>query len=341
MDFLEAKKEDEKKWDDFLIENSPQCFLQSFGWGNFQQNVGRKVFRYEAIEDGRIVAVAQVLEHNLPFGFRYWYIPRGPVVASDIGKEKAERTWGFMMENLRKRASRGKAVFLRMDPALENSKGYFLKDSGLMKIEGSVQPKDTLVLDLVLSEEEILSGMKQKTRYNIRLADKKGVTACFEDFSEEGFEKFWSLVRETSERDGIVSHNKEYYREMLRIIGAMKGALDIRLYFARYEGQVIASNVVLIFGPYAVYLHGASSNRFRNLMAPYLLQWKQIQDAKANGCRIYDFWGITIGNENPKWEGITRFKKGFGGKEASFVGVYDMPVNRCVYNLYIKLGRRG
>jgi lipid II:glycine glycyltransferase (peptidoglycan interpeptide bridge formation enzyme) len=126
---------------------------------------------------------------------------------------------------------------------------------------------------------------------------------------------------------------------MLKVLsgGEDRSSLKGLLYFARFEGRIIAANAVLQFGPYAVYLHGASSNSDRNLMAPYLLQWQQIKDAKNAECRIYDFWGITVGNENPRWEGITRFKKGFGGREIRYAGVYDLPVNATTYNIYSRI----
>ena len=340
MEFQEIRKEASEKWDGFVLESSPESFLQSFGWGEFQNSVGKEVFRYAVMEAGRILAVALAVEHRLAPGFKYWYLPRGPIMSDAEEGRKAE-TLEFLLAHLRAEAVKRKVIFLRMDPCISKSDGDFLTRAGLRLVSGSVQPKDTLVLDLCRSEEELLGEMKQKTRYNIRLAEKKEVRISREDFSEEAFGEFWELVRETSERDGIVSHSREYYYKMLEVLGKKEGMPDMRLYAAKHQGKTIAANIFLIFGSYSVYLHGASSNKFRNLMAPYLLQWRQIQDAKAAGCRRYDFWGITLETENPKWSGITRFKKGFGGKEVSYAGVYDLPINSFVYNLYIKLGRRG
>lgn len=339
MEFLEIGEDKKDIWNDFILENSPQSFLQSFGWGEFQSAVGRKVMRFAVMEGERMMAAASVLEHKLPLGLRYWYLPRGPIAVVEAGQSEQSAILDFCIKALEEKARLAGVVFVRMDPGVEKKDQLVLEKLDMKSIAGSVQPKDTLVLDLQKSEDEILSAMKPKTRYNIRLAEKKGVEISSTTFEEKSFEDFWKLIQETSERDGIVSHSKAYYQKMLKALG-IEGDLKCYLYLARYEGQVIAANIVLIFGTYAVYLHGASSNANRNLMAPYLLQWRQIQDARTAGCRIYDFWGITVDNAQPKWAGITRFKQGFGGREVSYAGVYDMPIRKSLYGLYRML-RKG
>lgn len=339
MEFLEIGEDRKDDWNKFILENSPQSFLQSFEWGEFQSSVGRKVMRFAIVEGERLMAVASVLEHKLPLGFRYWYLPRGPIAIVEAGQAEQSAILDFCIKALKEKARGAGIVFMRMDPGIEKKEKSVLEKLDMISISGSVQPKDTLVLDLQKSEEEMLSAMKPKTRYNVRLAEKKGVEISSTMFEAKSFDDFWKLIGETSERDGIVSHSKVYYQKMLEALGA-DGDLKCFLYLARYEGQAIAANIVLIFGTYAVYLHGASSNANRNLMAPYLLQWRQIRDARAAGCRIYDFWGITVDNAQPKWAGITRFKQGFGGREVSYAGVYDMPIRRSLYGLYMML-RKG
>lgn len=335
MEVNEIKEDKKNDWNSFILRNCPEGFLQSFEWGEFQSSAGRKVLRLACCEK-RFLAVAMIVEHRLPFGVRYWYIPRGPIVAADMPEADRSSAADYLISAIGKKAEKSGVLFVRMDPPISEEEGSAWERQGLRSAPGSVQPSDTLVLDLAKSEEELLSGMKPKTRYNIRLAGKKGVAAAAENFSEESFAEFWRLIEETSRRDGIVPHGRDYYRKMLRVLGEEGAALRCRLYVARYEGKAIAANLVLFFGDYAVYLHGASSNSFRNLMAPYLLQWTQIRDARAAGCRTYDFWGITIDNENPRWAGITRFKKGFGGKEVSYAPAYDLAVNDFLYALYAR-----
>ncbi len=336
MEVDEIKEDKKNNWDSFILRNCPEGFLQSFGWGEFQSAVGRKVFRFACCEK-RLLATASAIEHRLPLGMRYWYVPRGPIVAADISEADRSRAADFLISVLREKAKENGALFVRMDPPVAEEKGSVWERGGFMSVPGSVQPRDTLILDLKKSEEELLAGMKPKTRYNIRLAEKKGVTAGAESFSEENFAEFWRLIEETSRRDGIVSHDRDYYHEMLRLLDREGNTLRCRLYVARYGGKAIAANIVLLFGGHAVYLHGTSSDSYRNLMAPYLLQWTQIRDARAAGCGAYDFWGITIGNRQPRWAGITRFKTGFGGKEASYAGLYDLPVKGCLYGIYRRL----
>ena len=220
------------------------------------------------------------------------------------------------------------------------------------KSSNEVQPRDTLILDLTKSEEELLKDMKQKTRYNIRLAGKKELritnyelrTDDKENFKEK-FENFWELVKETSRRDKFKSHNKDYYWKMLESLSKPEGdirecRLQTRLYLAEYDNKIIAANIVLFFGDLAIYLHGASSSEYRNMMAPYLLQWRQILDAKKMGCEKYDFWGVSSDTECPRrglsvsWGGITKFKKGFGGFEKNYIGAYDLIFNSIEYTIY-------
>lgn len=338
MEVNEIKEDKKNNWDSFILRNCPEGFLQSFEWGEFQSSVGRKVFRFACCEK-RLLATASAIEHRLPLGMRYWYVPRGPILAADISEADRSSAADCLISVIREKAKESGALFVRMDPPVSAERRPVWERGGFRSVPGSVQPRDTLVLDLTKSEEDLLSEMKPKTRYNIRLAEKKGVTAGAERFSEDNFAEFWRLIEETSRRDGIVPHGQDYYHEMLRALDREDATLRCRLYVARYDGKAIAANLVLAFGDYTVYLHGASSDSYRNLMAPYLLQWTQVRDAKTAGCKAYDFWGITIDDRQPKWAGITRFKKGFGGKEASYAGLYDLPVKGWTYGLYRRLKR--
>ena len=207
-----------------------------------------------------------------------------------------------------------------------------------------MQPREILILDILKSEEEILAGMKQKTRYNIKLSQKRGVSVkAIYNFqfpiSKPYIEEFLRLVKITAKRDKITSHPESYYRKMFEAIPS-----DIlRFYIAEYEGKIIAANLVLFFGKTATYMHGSSDNEHRNLMAPYLLQWQAIQDAKKSGCIKYDLGGVKTNKiSNFKfqisnsWGGITKFKTGFAPdvKPVQFPGCYDIILKPAKYNLY-------
>ncbi len=219
-----------------------------------------------------------------------------------------------------------KVIFLRFEPS------YRLPATGCQLTKTiDVQPSKTLILDLAPQEKELLKNMRQKTRYNTRLAERKGVAV--REGSVDDFESFWRLMRETKERDGFRTHTREHYRKMIGIhtsTPARRDDLAIKLYLAEYENKVIAGNIIAFFGDTATYMHGASASRYRNVMAPYLLQWHVIRLAKESGYGFYDFYGI----DDNKWPGVTRFKRGFGGGERQYPGTYDLIFDGFYYQLY-------
>jgi lipid II:glycine glycyltransferase (peptidoglycan interpeptide bridge formation enzyme) len=228
----------------------------------------------------------------------------------------------------------GAPIFLRLEPQLERCfDAQFLivkQKSGLIPSD-SIQPADTRLLDVSQSEEQLLATMHQKTRYNIKVAERHEVLI---QTGKHFLEDFLRLSKETSTRDNFSLHKDSYYRTMVEMLPDEM----LQVYAAIFHNQVIAANIVIQYGNATTYLHGASSSEDRNVMAPYLLQWKQIQDAKQCGSRWYDFWGIApSAGESKKteaWSGITRFKNGFGGIERNYVGTFDLKTNPMWYKMY-------
>lgn len=206
--------------------------------------------------------------------------------------------------------------------------------------ETAVQPADSVILDLSKSEETLLSEMKSKWRYNIKLAEKKGVVVKSYHADDEGFEKafdsFYELFETTGKRDGISPHAKSYYKDLLsRGIPSENNDIDVRLYMAEHEGDMLAGIITLFCRREAVYLFGASGNYKRNLMPAYLLQWTAIKDAKNLLCPSYDFYGIPPTNdENHPMHGLYLFKTSFGGNIIHRTGSFDIPLLKD-YKLYI------
>lgn len=205
----------------------------------------------------------------------------------------------------------------------------------------AVQPPDTVLLNLDLSENDLLAAMKSKWRYNIHLAEKKEVIVTAYHFGELGFEEafdqFYSLFQTTGKRDGISPHAKTYYQDLLKR-GAPSSDADnpvVTLYMARNEGDWLAGIITLFCKREAVYLFGASGNLKRNLMPAYLLQWTAIKDAKQFGCPVYDFYGMppTDDPAHPM-HGLYLFKTGFGGTIVHRMGSVDVPLNK-MYRMYI------
>ena len=300
-------------------------FLQSEEWRGFQELVGRKTFHFES--DNRF---ANIIEHTLPWVGTYWYIPRGPVMAHDMESPEVSRQ--FLMD-IMARADQEGVGWIRVEPSGESVLRLWqiIADSAIQEAPHDMQPKEIFVMPIDGDEKDILSRMKSKTRYNIRLAEKKGVKV-FVSHEQRHVDAFCDLVEVTAKRDGITPHPRAYYRKMLQAIPESM----LKLYVAEYEGAVVAANLVVFFGEYATYLHGASGNDHREMMAPYLLQWRQIQDARANGCEHYDFGGVKMGDVESTWAGITRFKNGFSPHQPAtlFLGSYDVPVHRWRYKTY-------
>lgn len=222
----------------------------------------------------------------------------------------------------------------------------------LRKNKVDVQPPDTVLLGLEKSEDEILANMKSKWRYNVRLAEKKGVEVravrATDDAQkiDDALEVFYSLYKTTAERDGIAIHAKSYYRDLFSLCAEQAGEVgcasasagatppQVSLYTAYHEGDALAAIITLFTQNEAVYLYGASSNVKRNMMPAYLLQWTAICDAKKFGSRIYDFYGIPpTDDETHPMHGLYLFKTGFGGQEVHRPGSYDVPLS-ATYNLY-------
>jgi len=290
-------------------------FLQSKIWREFQTSVGRKTFDVDGIS---------IIEHQLPIVGKYFYIPRGPEVKVESIKKQVE-----IIIDL---AKKEKAGWVRFDPENQKILEEIKKNTNykISKAPHDMQPKEIFVIDISKSEDELLAQMKQKTRYNLRLAEKKNIKIIVSR-EEKYINEFLRLVKITAERDGITPHPENYYRQMIKIIPAE----NLQLYLAEYEGKIIAANIMIFFEDTAIYLHGASDNEFRNVMAPYLLQWRQIQDAKNKGCKKYDFGGVkTQGGKG--WEGITRFKLGFSKntKPLDFPGSYDIVISPFKYWIY-------
>lgn len=345
----------EDQWDAFVLRHGGG-FLQSWGWSQFQEALGRTVFRFRldesegaAAEDASAtkergtVAQFMLVVQPMRFGLRRCYLPHGPLVATDTG-DALERLV-TVLETLRQAAVREGAIFTTIEPAWPRVGGPVdeagMKSLGLRQCK-SIQPADSLVLDLNKSEEELLAAMHPKTRYNIRLAQRHGVAvreAAYGNAHQFGhdLELFWKLMTETTERDGFRPHPRAYYEKMLDVLSAKKhqGLLRVRLVFAEYQGEAVATAVMAAYGDTVTYLHGASSARMRSIMAPHALHWQLITEAKRQGFKKYDFWGVAPENATVHpWAGVSRFKLGFGGQRVSYIGAWDLIGNEFWYRVY-------
>jgi lipid II:glycine glycyltransferase (peptidoglycan interpeptide bridge formation enzyme) len=320
---------DKNQLNDFISAQEHSPFLQSWQWGEFQKKValrqaqgrrdGQGVWRVGVENSGELVAAATIIKKELPAGKSYFYCGRGPVVKQTTNnKQLTTELFKLLFKEIEKLAREEGVMFLRLDPLTQitDHKSQITKTL-------DVQPSKTLILDLNKSEDELLKEMHQKTRYNIKLAEKKGVKVAEGDLSR--FEDFWKLLDQTSGRDKFRPHGRNYYEAMF----APENDI-VKLYFAEYQGKTLAAGIFSFFGDSVTYLHGGSSNEDREVMAPYLLQWSVIKAAKSAGYKHFDFHGI----DEEKWPGVTRFKKGFGGLEYNYPGTFDLVYDEGWYGVY-------
>lgn len=352
-----------KECTDITAKPPAQHFLQSRFWAEFKKEQGWIYRQYEVHAAGvRSFLLTVLLRQLNPFGLLA-YIPMGPsiLITNDSHLPETTEKRRLFLVNLAEKLVPllPTYVFLiRFDPpwecALKNGETQAFSSQDfplipctggktpcrLLKAASDIQPPDTVQLDLQQPLDVLLAHCKPKWRYNIRLAEKKGVQVrCFSgNQTEDVIPIFYRLYRETAARDGIAIHAENYYRSLCRLAADPAFGIErilISIYIAYFEEKPLAS-IITLFSPIgAVYLYGASSNEHRNLMPAYLLQWQAIQDAQKYGCLSYDFYGIPPADDphHPMY-GLYRFKTGFGGTIIRRVGTLDIPVRGFRYSLY-------
>lgn len=281
-----------------------------------------------------------VLLRRLPLGMTLAYVPHGPdaALAGDpaLLAELSRALRSFLPQGtvcLRWDLVTGTRVSANPSDADEEAAAAdplpFPLPRPFRKPPADVQPPDTVIIALT-GDETLLARMHKKTRYNIRLAEKKGVTV--ENAGVEALADWYALYRQTADRDRISIHSEQYYRDLFG------HAPQLSLWLAKYEGRLLAGNIVLIHGTTATYLYGASSNEHRNLMAPYALQWAAMTDARRRGALEYDLFGIppTDDPAHPM-HGLYRFKNGFGGDRVHRHGAWDFVFRPLSWTLWTAL----
>jgi len=316
MDAAIVHARDRACWDAFVSGHASGHILQSWEWGEIKAEGGWRPIRLVLHSQGHIQGAAQVLVRSLPFGFgRLAYVPKGPVIDWRDPQRRDE-----MIDALRRVAAEQRVIAVKVEPEiLDGPVALDLHRAGL-QASSPVQMRSSIWVDLTTSEEEMLARQKQKTRYNIRLAARRGVTV--ERGSSSDLDAWYEMYRTTAQRDAFTIHTLDYYRLVLATLEPRGMA---RLLLARHEGDLLAGIIVFCFGARAQYMYGASSNSKRNLMAPYLVQWEGMRWAKQQGAEIYDLWGIPdrLAEDEDLW-GVYRHKRGYGGETVRYIGAFDL-----------------
>jgi lipid II:glycine glycyltransferase (peptidoglycan interpeptide bridge formation enzyme) len=349
FEFFEFDRNCHKEWDDFMLKTKNGSVHQISTWKKFQQKIpGREnVFGFGVRENGKIVAATFCVFFEIDVlkkffkkrNFGFFYSARGPVFNmenKDAGKFLIEEIAKILPKKIKD------SLFWRFDPAITETDYEVLNLQKVKPATKNFQPTDTLEINLKKSDDEILAEMKRKGRYNINLARKKRVKIeIFEkgSFGKQEIGDFWKLNVETTSRDEFFGHDKEYYENFLRTLED-----NAVLFFATFEGERITSAISTFFGKNAIYYFGASTSqkKYRNLMAPYLLQWEMMQFSRKRGCETYDFLGIAPeGAENHQFNKISEFKWKFGGKRKTVAEGKEIPFSKFWYFLYRVLKRKS
>lgn len=316
---------DSVKWNKTVAALPHPHILQSWEWGEFKSRYGWRARRF-VWSGGE--AAAQILTRSALRGaVRILYLPKGPLL-----DWSNSRLCARVLDDLQALARRERAILIKLDPDLPtgaNNQGE-LETRGWRFSPDQIQFRNTATLDLARDESEILAAMKQKTRYNIRLAERKGVRV------RAGTEADWALLyrmyAETSVRDGFVIRAADYYRDAW---GSFMRAGLAQPFIAEVDEEAVGGLVLFTFAHTAWYMYGMSRDAHREKMPNHLLQWEAMRWARAKGCDTYDFWGAPdeFVESDPMW-GVWKFKEGFGAKAVTHVGAWDYAPWPRLYKLY-------
>jgi lipid II:glycine glycyltransferase (peptidoglycan interpeptide bridge formation enzyme) len=355
-------------WNQIISTLPDPHFLQTYEWGQVKAEYGWEPYyiiwmknscqsftsdqvdslnRLDLLE---VMAATMILKRRIPIGgmaarLSVLYAPKGPLM-DWTNEALCERVLDDLQSFVKKQGS----IFLKIDPdvvlgtGIPGSEEDVIVDAGQQVIStlkrrgwefslGQIQFRNTVLIDLSASEDEILARMKQKTRYNVRLAGRKDVVVRVGTIDD--LPGLYKMYAETSVRDGFVIRDGDYYRE---VWGKFMGVKMAEPLIAEVNGEPVAAIFVFYFSERAYYVYGMSRAVHREKMPAYLLQWEAMKRARARGCRTYDLWGgpEEFDESDPMW-GVFRFKRGLGGKVVRTLGAWDYPPNKIWYRLYAEI----
>ena len=342
-------------WDEAIAKFPESHFLQTSEWAQVKANYGWQPMPFIWYEDEKVVAAAMILKRALPIrGFSarlsVLYAPKGPLMDWE-NESLREQVLGDLQDFAKKQG----AIFIKLDPDVRLGTGIpdtdgeeklevgqvwqkALSQRGWRYSDDQIQFRNTVLIDLTPSEEDILMRMKSKTRYNIRLAAKKGVTVRVGTSAD--WAMLYKMYAETSIRDGFAIRDENYYKTVWSTFNQSE-TLNLPTcepLIAEVDGDPVAAILVFYFAERAYYVYGMSTTNHRNKMPTYLLQWEAMKRAKERGCTVYDLWGApeTFGETDSMW-GVFRFKEGLGGEVVRTLGAWDYAPNSIWYNMYTEI----
>ncbi len=300
--------------------------IQSWEWGEFRKKTGVDLVRLGHFEGNKLVTAYQLTFHAVPIlGYTIGYLPKGPLPTK------------AMIEAIKKVAQDKRAAFVKLEPNLligklgRQERRNKLENLGLVESKKSLFTKYNFLIDLTKKEDELLEAMHPKTRYNIKIAQKKGVEVYASE-EDRDFETYLKLYFETTKRQKYFGHSPVYHRLMWQ---TLKPAGMTRVLIGRYKKKPLVAWMLFNFGKTLYYPYGGSSTEHKEVMASNLVAWEAIMLGKKMGLSVFDMWGALRPNvpQNDPWYGFHRFKAGYGGEHVEYVGTYDLVLNASLYNI--------
>lgn len=306
--------------------------LETWEWGEVKKNTGNEIYRLGRFDEKeKLIEILLISLHKVPFGYSIAYSARSvwPSPAILVYAQKLLRSKN--------------CIFLKLEP------NVFAEEAGVYRIpllkkvwteerlrfvlsNSRVFATHTFIVDLSFSEDKLLAQMKPKTRYNIRLAQKKGVVVKDESENKHGFDIFFKLYTETLRRQNYLGHDRSYQKTVWRYLGKKIA----RILIAYYKGEPLAAYQLFFFKDRAYYVYGGSSSKHKEVMASNLLMWESLRLAKRLKCQTFDMWGALPKDYNPAdpWAGFHRFKEGYGGRHKSYIGSIDIVLKPLEYRVF-------
>ncbi|MCL4269874.1 MAG: peptidoglycan bridge formation glycyltransferase FemA/FemB family protein [Anaerolineales bacterium] len=347
-------------WNSIVSTLPDPHFLQTYEWGQVKAKYGwvpyyavwtangkftvSQTTENGSLDIGDIVAAALILKRTALRRFSIFYAPKGPLM--DWTNESLRKR---VLDDLQSFAKKQGAIFLKLDPDVVLGRGVpasvdevtessgqavrsDLRRRGWVESSDQIQFCNTVMVDLSASEDEILMRMKQKTRYNVRLAEKKGVVVRVGNL--EDLPALYKMYAETSVRDGFVIRDEGYYLTVWKMFMQSSEPSAVPL-IAEVDGEAVAAIFLFMFAGRGYYVYGMSRDKHREKMPTYLLQWVAMKHAKAHGCLTYDLWGAPdVFDESDSMWGVYRFKEGLGGEVVRTLGAYDFAPSKFWYAMY-------
>jgi len=334
---MELKEIQNKElWEIFLLQCGEKTFLQSWNWGDFNIQMGNKIWRLGVYSNQNLISVALIVKTSAKRG-TFLFIPHGPVVIEGLSVQDKKEILELILVHLSDIAREEKASFIRVSPILlknEENKNIFI-DLGFRDAPMQASAYEaTWKLDIYPVEDELLKNMRKTTRYLIKKASENYDISIEKTADVKNIEIYQKLNKEVSRRQRFIPFSDNYIKNEFEVF---KKDNEVVFLFGKYKGEIAAGAVVIFWSGIAFYHQAASLGKFAKFSIPYLLQWEAIKEAKNRGCLVYDFWGFTDPEKFPRhpWAGPTLFKMGFFGYKKEYIQTQDFVISKKYWINYI------